>query len=286
MCTIAMNSSEQWSPSVDRHAAVAYEQIAPVYDDFTAHHDYPTWIGDLLRLGEAHGLRGDTVLDVGCGTGNSFLPLLELGWKVAAVDISPSMVDLARAKAGPAVRVEVADMRDLPTYGRFDLVLCLDDAINYLHSAAELERALRGMVANLAPAGVLIFDSNILTTFRTFFGERVVVEARGRRLIWQGRTGGRAEPGQISEAAFEVEPLAPGDGPSVPPELHRQRHHPAAEIRAALAAAGLEVAGLYGCTTDGIPRQPVDEDVHTKSIYVTRKAASNAGAPGGPTGDP
>lgn len=216
--------------SGDRHAAVAYEQIAPVYDDFTAHHDHPTWIGRLLRLGEAHGLGGDTVLDVGCGTGNSFLPLSALGWKVTAADISPSMVELARAKAGPEVRVEIADMRELPTYGRFDLVLCLDDALNYLHTQAELELALRGMAANLAPEGILIFDSNTLTTFRTFFAERVVVEARGRRLIWQGRTGGHAEPGQISEAAFEVEPLAPGAGPSLPPELHRQRHHPAAEI--------------------------------------------------------
>ena len=254
----------------DRHAEVAYEQIAPVYDEFTAHHNYPQWIDALLRLGAAHGLRGDTVLDVGCGTGKGFMPLVDLGWKVTAVDISPSMVELARAKAGPAVRIEVADMRELPRYGSFDLVVCLDDAINYLHTAAELERALRRMAANLAPHGLLIFDSNTLTTYRTFFGERVVVEAGGRRLIWNGRTGGHAEPGQVSEAAFEVEPLTPGSGPRVPPEVHRQRHHPEAELRAALAAAGLEVAGLYGCTTDGIPRQPVNEDTHTKSIYVTR----------------
>jgi SAM-dependent methyltransferase len=269
-----MKSSVQSTGGGDRHAEVAYEQIAPVYDDFTAHHNYPEWIDALLRLGAAHGLRGDTVLDVGCGTGKGFMPLLELGWKVTAVDISPAMVELARAKAGPGVRIEVADMRELPRYGGFDLAICLDDAINYLHSAAELERALRGMAANLAPGGVLIFDSNTLTTYRTFFGERVVVESRGRRLIWDGRTGGQAEPGQICEAAFEVEPLTPGTGPRVPPEVHRQRHHPEAEIRAAIAAAGLEVAGLYGCTTDGIPRQPVNEDTHTKAIYVARGVGS------------
>jgi len=265
-----MKSSMQSTGGADRHAEVAYEQIAPVYDEFTAHHNYPQWIDALLRLGAAHGLRGDTVLDVGCGTGKGFMPLVDLGWKVTAVDISPSMVELARAKAGPAVRIEVADMRELPRYGSFDLVVCLDDAINYLHTAAELERALRRMAANLAPHGLLIFDSNTLTTYRTFFGERVVVEAGGRRMIWNGRTGGHVEPGQISEAAFEVEPLMPGAGPRVPPEVHRQRHHPEAELREAVAAAGLEVLDLYGCTTDGVPRQPVNEDTHTKSIYVTR----------------
>src|SRR3982751_5418754 len=66
--TIAMKSLMQSSGGSDRHAEVAYEQIAPVYDDFTAHHDYPSWIDSLLRLGRAHGLRGDTALDVGCGT--------------------------------------------------------------------------------------------------------------------------------------------------------------------------------------------------------------------------
>jgi len=265
-----MKSSVQSTGDADRHAEVAYEQIAPVYDDFTAHHNYPEWIDSLLKLGASHGLRGDTALDVGCGTGKGFMPLLELGWKVTALDISPSMVELARAKAGPRARIEVADMRELPVYGGFDLVLCLDDAINYLHSAAELERALRGMAANLAPDGLLIFDSNTLTTYRTFFAERIVVEARGRRLIWQGQADGHAEPGQISEAVFEVEPLVPGTGPTVAPEVHRQRHHPEAELRAAIAAAGLEVAGLYGCSTDGIPRQPVNEDTHTKVIYVAR----------------
>jgi SAM-dependent methyltransferase len=265
-----MKSSMQSTDGPDRHAEVAYEQIAPVYDDFTAHHNYDDWMDALLGLGRAHGLRGETVLDVGCGTGKGFMPLLAAGWKVTAVDISPSMVELARAKAGPEVRIEVADMRSLSVLGGFDLVLCLDDALNYLHSATELEGALSAMAANLAPEGILIFDSNTLTTFRTFFAERVVVEAHGRRLIWTGRTGGVAEPGQISEAAFEVEPLADDCGPYVPPEVHRQRHHPEAEIHAAIAAAGLEIAGLYGSTTDGIPRQPVNEDLHTKAIYVTR----------------
>jgi SAM-dependent methyltransferase len=253
-----------------RGAEVAYEAIAPVYDDFTAHHDYQLWVGQLLKLGEAHGLRGDTVLDVACGTGKSFLPLLEQGWKVTACDISASMAELARAKVGSEVRIEIADMRELPVYGGFDLVCCLDDAVNYLLSAVELEQALKAMAANLAPHGILIFDSNTLTTYRGFFGEHVEIEANGRRMIWDGRSEGRVEPGEISEAAFEVEPLTPGAGPTIAPELHRQRHHPETEVRAALAAAGLELVGLYGHHHDGIPRQPMSEEDHTKAIYVAR----------------
>lgn len=267
-----MEISTRQKPGDTLHAETAYEAIAPVYDDFTSHHDYRLWVGKLLEVGEAHGLRGDTVLDVACGTGKSFLPLLEKGWKVTACDLSPSMAELARAKAGSAVRIEIADMRTLPVYGSFDLVCCLDDAVNYLHSQAELEQALRGMAANMAPHAVLIFDSNTLTTYRGFFGEHVELETNGRRMIWDGRSGGEVEPGEISEATFEVEPIEPGTGPSIAPELHRQRHHPESEVRAALDAAGLELVGLYGHHHDGIPRQPMSEADHTKAIYVARLA--------------
>lgn len=265
-----METSTKPVQGTERHAEIAYEAIAPVYDDFTAHHDYRLWVGNLLELGAAHGLRGDTVLDVACGTGKSFLPLLERGWKVTACDISPSMAELARAKVGPEVRIELADMRELPVYGSFDLVCCLDDAVNYLHSAAELEQALRAMAANLAPHGILIFDSNTLTTYRGFFGEHVELEMNGRRMIWDGRADAGFGPGEIAEASFAFEPVTPGAGPSMPPELHRQRHHPEPEVRAALAGAGLELCGLYGHHHDGIPHQPMSEEDHTKAIYLAR----------------
>lgn len=252
----------------DRHAEVAYESIAPVYDDFTSHHDYETWVGALLELAKAHGLRGDTALDVACGTGKSFLPLLERGWRVTGCDLSAGMIELAREKADDAVRVEIADMRELPVFGSFDLVFCLDDAINYLHTPAELEAALRGIAANLAPDGVLVFDSNTLANYRGFFGERVEVESNGLRMIWDGHAGSEISPGQICEASFSVEPLVPGGGPSIKPELHRQRHHPEPEVRAAIDAAGLELAGLYGHHHDGVPHTPMSEDDHTKAIYV------------------
>ena len=82
---------------MDRHAEVAYESIAPVYDQFTAHHDYESRIAMLLELAAENGLRkgASRVLDVACGTGKSFRPLLDRGWEVTGCDISASMVALA-----------------------------------------------------------------------------------------------------------------------------------------------------------------------------------------------
>ncbi len=238
-----------------------YEAMAPVYDDFTGHYESEAWIADLVKILERHALTGKRLLDVGCGTGTSFMPMLAQGWEVTGCDISPAMLELAREKAGEKVQLAVADMLELPDFGEFDLVWALDDAINYLLSPEELARALAGMRANLAPTGLLLFDVNELQAYRTFFAETTVVEREGRELIWRGLASADVPPGSICESEMEV---APGEVLT-----HRQRHFPEAEVRAALAQAGLECLDVFGHGLDGIPTQPL-EPTHTKAIYVAR----------------
>lgn len=254
-------------------AEIAYEAIAPVYDDFTHHHNYDAWLAELLSYLERHGLRGRRLLDVACGTGKSFIPMLGWGWEVTACDISAAMVELARRKVGDRARLSVADMRHLPHFGRFDLVWCLDDAVNYLLSGEELEQALRSLRPNLEPeSGLLLFDTNALDTYRTFFAEEVEMEMNGRRLLWHGRSTADAAPGSIVEAVFEVEPLEGGGAAPIPPETHRQRHFPEAEVLAALERCGYECLDVYGMSTDGILRQPLEEERHSKAVYISRLA--------------
>lgn len=252
-------------------AEEAYEAMAPVYDDFTAHHNYELWLGNLLPILESHGLRGRRLLDVGCGTGKSFLPMLNRGWDVTACDISPAMLELARAKAGDLGHLAVADMRELPVYGEFDLVWALDDAVNYLLSPEELGEALSGMRANLAPGGLLMFDVNTLECYRTFFAETERVERGGRRLLWRGRSTPDAQAGCTAEAHLEVERAEPGTEP-VERHTHRQRHFPKAEVLTRIEAAGLECVYHCGHGYDAVPQQPLEELVHTKAVYISRLA--------------
>lgn len=254
-------------------AEIAYESIAPVYDDFTAHHDYELWLGNLLPKVEAHGLRKGRLLDVACGTGKSFIPMLERGWEVTACDISPRMVEIARAKVGDRAELAVADMRELPKLGEFDLVMCPGDAINYLLDTEELESALRGMAANLKPDGLLFFDVDTITAHRTFFAEETVVEKEGMRLIWRGLTDPEIEPGSVAEACFEVEPLDEG-APRIAPALHRERHFPEEVMLAALERAGLGCLDVWGHHYDAVPHQPVDELGHIKAVYIARRATA------------
>jgi SAM-dependent methyltransferase len=245
-----------------------YDAYAPVYDVFTAHYDYEGWLADLLVLLERHGLRGRRLLDVGCGTGKSFLPMLPRGWEVTGCDISASMLELARGKAGERARLVRADMRDLPKLGEFDLVWSIDDAANYLTGDGELALALAGMRENLASGGLLFFDLNTLHAYRTFFAETETVEREGHCLVWRGLTAPDAPPGSICESRLEIDPGEDGATECV----HRQRHFPEADVLAALEGAGLECLGVYGQGLDGIPDQPLDESTHTKALYVARAA--------------
>jgi SAM-dependent methyltransferase len=253
-----------------------FQAMAPVYDDFTAHYDYEGWLADLLKILERRGLTGRRLLDVACGTGKSFMPMLPRGWQVTGCDVSPAMVALAEEKTGGSVELSVVDMRELPSLGEFDLVWALDDAINYLLSVEELEEALRGMSDNLADEGLLLFDVNELLVYRTFYAETSVLDQGGKRFIWRGLASADVAAGSVCESRLEVQGNCE-DGLGAAQEeasVHRQRHFPEVEVLGVLEQAGLECLDVYGHGLDGIPSQPLDTEVHTKAIYIARRTSA------------
>jgi ubiquinone/menaquinone biosynthesis C-methylase UbiE len=240
-----------------------YDAFASTYDEYNKGYMYERWTGRLLRKAEEAGLEGNRLLDVACGTGLSFVALLERGWRVTGCDISPAMLDVARARVGDAATLLSADMRALPDLGAFDLIWSLNDSLNYLLCTEDLEAALKGMRRNLAPGGIVLFDVNTLTIYRTAFSREQVVEANGRRLVWRGQMSpAEVRPASINDARFEAE-----EGSEV--HVHRQRHFTQEEVRAALGAASLECLHVFG-ELNGDLYPEADEDVHTKTVYLAR----------------
>src|ERR1019366_8907883 len=47
-------------------------------------------------------VRGKTVLDLGCGTGENIVPLLERGARVIGIDISPDLIAIAQKRSSDA----------------------------------------------------------------------------------------------------------------------------------------------------------------------------------------
>jgi SAM-dependent methyltransferase len=253
-------------------AAEAYRGLAPFYDELTREHDYDAWTFHLEYGARRFGVSGRRLLDVACGTGKSFLPLLERGYEVTGFDLSPEMLDQARAKA-PAAELFVADVRALGLVGEFDLVTCLDDIVNYLIGDGDIDAAFASLAPNLAPDGVLVFDLNTISTYRTTFACDMTLDGPDVFLAWRGRSCEEAEPGCVAELVIEAFSAGDAGGYERVTTRHLQRHYPRAEIEAALAGAGLEAVGVFGLLPDGSLDDRADEDLHHKLIYYAKRAA-------------
>ena len=210
------------------------------------------------------------LLDVGCGSGKSFLPMLARGYEVTACDISPAMVDEARRKARGRARVEVADMRELPPLGEFDLITCLDDAVNYLLDQDELAAALESMGSQLAAGGLLVFDTNTLHTYRAIFSAVFALEDDGAFFCWRGEADPQVAPGSVCSATIEAFAAAREELWQRASSRHVQRHYPRAVVLEAIKLAALDCVALKGQSPGVRLSDDPDESRHTKLIYVAR----------------
>jgi SAM-dependent methyltransferase len=255
--------------------AAEYDALAPAYDALTSAHRYEEWTRDLEALARRHGLRGRRLLDVACGTGKSFVPFLARGYRVAACDISAGMVAAAREKPETAgVDLRVADMRDLRAFDPpFDLVTCLDDAVNYLVTPRDLRAAFSEVRRLLARDGVYVFDVNSLLTYRTVFAGDCVVDTPTAFLAICGRGSPDTPPGSECTAVIHGFLRDARRGWTRIASRQTQRHHPAASLPRLLERCGLECAGIYGQCADGTIAPSFHELSHTKAIVVARPAS-------------
>jgi SAM-dependent methyltransferase len=257
-------------------ALAAYEEMAVVYDAFTRAYDYERFLSVIEQLALQHGLAGRDVLDVACGTGKSFMPLLRRGYRVTACDLSPEMVRLAQSKSAGRANVVVADMRALPQLGQFDLVTCLDDSINYLLTDDEVAAALGGIARLLRPGGLLLFDLNSLRTYRSVFSQTFASDEEGVFFCWRGDTSPELDAG--GQAAATLEAFLPRAGGSWSRRCmrHVQRHHPRTTMSLLSAAAGLDVIKVWG-QRPGVQLDPIpSEHEHTKLLYLARRSTPTA----------
>jgi SAM-dependent methyltransferase len=249
----------------------AYDAFAPFYDGFTAASDYEAWTEHLLAHATRHGLAGLALLDLACGTGNSFVPFLRRGFRVTACDASPAMLAEAALKA-PAAELLHCDIRELPVLGSFDLVTCFDDSLNYLADESELAAAFAAMARNLAPGGVAAFDLNSLLAYRTTFASDSVSERDDVVFAWHGLAAPDAEPGSAAEAQIDV--FAPRDDGAYERVTthHRQRHFERERVLELLARARLECVAVNGVLPDASLADHADEERHPKVLYTARRA--------------
>ncbi|HEX5988677.1 MAG TPA: class I SAM-dependent methyltransferase [Solirubrobacterales bacterium] len=245
----------------------AYEAFASVYNDFNSSNDYEMWLGRaILPELRKHGLlEPGAALDVGCGTGRAFRPLLRRGWDVRGCDLSPAMLEIAAQEGGSEVELQVADMRELPRLGEFDLVMSLNDCMNYLLGDDDLVNALIRMRENLAENGLLVFDVNTSSTYASgYFGVREVGHWESR---WTWTGCGEIAP-SIFEAKIEGDRLRE-------PIRQVARFWSEREVLEAMRTAGVRPLAALGMSEAGgevVLSAPPDESRDYKLVFVGARA--------------
>lgn len=122
----------------------AYTDSASLYDVIYHTKDYEGEVRKLRKHIARHMERSaKTLLDVACGTGKH-LAQLHPAFQCAGVDLSPGLLDVARARL-PDVPFYEADMCDFNLGDTFDVVMCLFSAIGYVGTLERLYAAVRAM---------------------------------------------------------------------------------------------------------------------------------------------
>jgi SAM-dependent methyltransferase len=112
--------------------------------------DYANRKEHLLELTDALTGCPSRVLELGCGAGHTAVELAKRGHRVTALDVSPKMVEAARAnasRAGVDVDVHVGTVRELPSnLVGFDLVVAAG-VMDYVEDRVETLSEIRARLA-------------------------------------------------------------------------------------------------------------------------------------------
>lgn len=121
-------------------------------------------------------LHGARILDAGCGTGALAMEAARRGAEVVAIDLSPSLVEVALRRVageldtfaqGGRIDFRSGDYTD-PTLGRFDYVVAMDSLIHYTAEDALgvlrgwAERTRHGVLFTFAPSSPLLRTMHVV----------------------------------------------------------------------------------------------------------------------------
>ncbi|MCL6638377.1 MAG: class I SAM-dependent methyltransferase [Firmicutes bacterium] len=242
-----------------------YGGLAALYDYLVGGVDFNGWIDYLEEILASFGHAPATVLDLACGTGNTVLPVARRGYRACGVDLSPEMIELARAKAaaeGLNVEFWVEDMRHFTPPIPVDLVTCFHDGLNYLTAYSDLVETFRCVRRSLNRGGLFVFDLNAVRWLNGAKPGATVVEVDDFTIIYESAYHREADLWEIHLTCFVRE----GELYRKFTEVHREKAYRIEEVVSGLSEAGLTLLGCY----DPFTLDPPSEQ-SKRHFFVARK---------------
>ena len=190
---VAKRSAWQLPPGVSSGSWDYFqsESVAADYDTYFGAHPLFQLDGQWVQqwVGE-----GERVVDFGCGTGRSLLPLARRGDPVLGVDLSLAMLSQLRRKAEAEslsvwlLRANLVELQALAD-ASFDVGLCLFSTLGMVRGGAQRQQAMRHFARILRPGGrLLLHVHNVWDHLWVPGGRRTLAMALGKSLFardWQ-----------------------------------------------------------------------------------------------------
>jgi SAM-dependent methyltransferase len=139
---------------------------ADAYDLFYQDKDYESECDMIEEMFRRHAGGGvNSILDLGCGTGNHAIPLALRGYQVTGVDRSSEMLQHAKTKVQrqhtepkKAPQFIKGDVRCLDLAQSFDAVIMMFAVLGYQSTNSDLLSTIETVRQHLNPDGLFIFD--------------------------------------------------------------------------------------------------------------------------------
>jgi SAM-dependent methyltransferase len=246
-----------------------YSALARCYDIFTKNMDYQKRTEVLCALLAHAGVkRGDTVLDLACGTGAYTYALLRRGYDAVGVDASPEMLQIALEKAEalgtspPLLLCQRLEKLDL--YGTAQAAVCLTDSLNHIAGPASVRRFFRRLALFLEPGAPFLFDVNTPYKHAHILADNAFVyEGGGVFCVWRNRWQPER---RATEITLDIFTEGQSGGYTREKESFAERAYTPEELTAWLGKAGFAVEHVYGELTE----QPPDETAE-RIFFVCRR---------------
>ena len=246
-----------------RKSMEAYTGFAEVYDQFMNNVPYERWAEYLRGLFLEYGVRNGLMLELGCGTGTMTEQMAEYGYDMIGVDSSEDMLAEAQEKrmeSGHEILYLQQDMREFELYGTVAGVFSVCDSLNYLLEKEDLVTVFRLVNNYLDPKGIFIFDFNTAAEYRNPLRKAPIIETdEDDTMIWENFFD---EESGINEHRVLFFLKGEDDRYDKVEEYHEQMAYSLADMKEALAEAGMEFVAAYAAETRNAPTET------TPRIYV------------------
>ncbi len=185
----------------------AYRHFAYYYDDIFQDLDYTLWLNYI----EPYLNKSSSILDLACGSG-TFAILLKLkGYDVEGMDLSSSIIDIAKEKAKMnhlSIPFHVGDMTQFDFQKKYDVITCFFDSINFLKNKEEISDLFNCVKQHLNPNGIFICDIFSRTLLKEYKHHKLKKRYETHKLKWKTKCVDAStiqHTIQIQEGEFKVE---------------------------------------------------------------------------------